>query len=76
MHTMQTEIERLPDLYRVVVVLRDLEGRTHEQAARHLSCPVGTVKSRLAHQPTELGKTIAIQDSLAGQLAGYGKTRS
>jgi membrane fusion protein (multidrug efflux system) len=30
------------------VVLCDLEGRTHEQAARHLGCAVGTVKSRLA----------------------------
>ena len=42
------EIERLPERYRVPVVLCDLEGRTHEQAARHLGCPVGTVKSRLA----------------------------
>ena len=30
------------------VVLCDLEGRTHEQAARHLGWPVGTVKSRLS----------------------------
>jgi len=40
------EIERLPERYRVPVVLCDLEGRTHEQAARHLGWPVGTVKSR------------------------------
>ena len=30
------------------MVLCDLEGRTHEQAARHLGWPVGTVKSRLS----------------------------
>jgi RNA polymerase sigma factor (sigma-70 family) len=42
------EINRLPDRYREPVVLCDLEGQTHEQAARHLGCPVGTVKSRLA----------------------------
>ncbi len=42
------EIDRLPWRYRAAVVLCDLEGRTHEQAARHLGCPVGTVKSRLA----------------------------
>ena len=46
--TMHEEIERLPERYRVPVVLCDLEGRTHEQAARHLGCRVGTVKSRLA----------------------------
>jgi membrane fusion protein (multidrug efflux system) len=42
------EIDRLPVRFRVAVVLCDLEGRTHEQAARHLGCAVGTVKSRLA----------------------------
>jgi HlyD family secretion protein len=41
------EIDRLPERYRSPVVLCDLEGRTHEQAARHLGWPVGTVKSRL-----------------------------
>ncbi len=42
------ELDRLPGRFRVAVVLCDLEGRTHEQAARHLGCAVGTVKSRLA----------------------------
>ena len=42
------EIDRLPERYRAPVVLCDLEGRSHEQAARHLGWPVGTVKSRLS----------------------------
>jgi RNA polymerase sigma factor (sigma-70 family) len=42
------EIARLPERYRVPVVLCLLEGCTHEQAARHLGWPLGTVKSRLA----------------------------
>lgn len=46
--TLHEEIERLPARCRKPVILCDLEGRTHEQAARHLACPVGTVKSRLA----------------------------
>ena len=41
------EIDRLPERFRVPVILCDLEGSTHEQAARHLGWPVGTVKSRL-----------------------------
>jgi membrane fusion protein (multidrug efflux system) len=41
------EIGRLPGRFRVAVVLCDLEGRTHEQAARHIGCAIGTVKSRL-----------------------------
>jgi HlyD family secretion protein len=42
------EIGRLPERFRSPVVLCDLEGRTHEQAARHLGWPIGTVKSRLS----------------------------
>ena len=42
------ELNRLPDRYRVPIVLCDLEGRTCEEAARHLGCPIGTIGSRLA----------------------------
>ena len=42
------EIARLPERYRVPMVLCGLEGLTQEQAARRLRWPVGTVKSRLA----------------------------
>jgi HlyD family secretion protein len=42
------EISRLPGRFQAPVVLCDLEGRTHEQAARHLKWPIGTVKSRLS----------------------------
>jgi RNA polymerase sigma factor (sigma-70 family) len=42
------ELGRLPERFRAPIVLCDLEGQTHEQAARQLACPVGTVKSRLA----------------------------
>jgi len=41
-------LERLPHRYRAPLVLCDLEGQTHEQAAAQLRCPVGTVKSRLS----------------------------
>ena len=42
------ELAKLPDRYRAIVVLCDLEGRTYEEAARELSRPIGTIKSRLA----------------------------
>ena len=41
------EIRRLPEKYRAVVVLCDLERQSHEDAARQLNWPVGTVKGRL-----------------------------
>jgi RNA polymerase sigma factor (sigma-70 family) len=42
------EVELLPQGLRAVVMLCYLEGLTHEQAARRLGWPVGTVRSRLA----------------------------
>lgn len=44
---LHAEIDRLPERYRVPVVICDLQGLTHEKAARHLGWPVGTVKIRL-----------------------------
>jgi RNA polymerase sigma factor (sigma-70 family) len=42
------EVARLPTKLRVAFVLCHLEGRSNEEAAGELRCPVGTVLSRLA----------------------------
>jgi RNA polymerase sigma factor (sigma-70 family) len=42
------EVERLPEKYRLPVILCYLSGQTTEEAARRLGCPRGTVLSRLA----------------------------
>ncbi len=53
------EIDQLPDRYRIPVVLCDLEGRTYEEAARHVGCLVGTLKSRLARGRQRLRERLA-----------------
>lgn len=42
------ELSRLPDRYRAVVVLCDLEGRTRKEAAQQLGVPEGTVAGWIA----------------------------
>lgn len=45
---LREEVSRLPDSYRLPVVLCYLEGKTNQEAAAQLSCPVGTIKGRLS----------------------------
>jgi RNA polymerase sigma factor (sigma-70 family) len=52
------EISRLPDNYRAVIVLCDLEGKTRSQAAQQLGWPEGTVAGRLARARTTLAKRL------------------
>ena len=42
------EVARMPEKYRMPVILCELEGKTHRQAAEQLGWPVGTVSSRLS----------------------------
>ena len=53
------EIEKLAERHRRPIVLCDLEGLTHEQAARLLGTPVGTIKSRLARGREQLRRRLA-----------------
>jgi len=40
-------IASLPENYRQVILLRDVEGMAYQEIAEILDCPVGTVKSRV-----------------------------
>ena len=48
------EIRRLPERYRVPLVLCHLEGLRHDEVAKRLGCPVGTVESRLSRAREQL----------------------
>jgi C-terminal peptidase prc len=60
------EINALPERYRSPVVLCYLEGRTYEEVAARLGCPLGTVAVRLARA----------RDRLRARLARRGVTLS
>ena len=66
------EIDRLPWKYRAPVTLCYLQGLTHDEAARRLDWPIGTVKGRLARARTTLGARLSRRGitSAAGAVAG------
>jgi RNA polymerase sigma factor (sigma-70 family) len=53
------ELSRLPDKYRLAVVLCDLEGRTRRDAARELGVPEGTLSGRLTTARRTLARRLA-----------------
>ena len=63
------ELSRLPDHYRGVVVLCDLEGMTRKEAACQLGIPEGSVASRLARARVMLAKRLTQRGVLGGLLA-------
>lgn len=42
-----TAVQSLPDDFRTVILLCDIEGLTYEEIADFIDCPIGTVRSRL-----------------------------
>jgi RNA polymerase sigma factor (sigma-70 family) len=52
------ELSRLPDKYRVAIVLCDLEGKARKEVARQLGLPEGTVASRLTRARAILAKRL------------------
>jgi RNA polymerase sigma factor (sigma-70 family) len=60
------ELNRLPDKYRIPIVLCDLEGRSRKEVAQLLSIPEGTLSSRLA----------TARKKLAERLTRHGPTLS
>jgi RNA polymerase sigma factor (sigma-70 family) len=52
------ELSRLPSIYRIVILLCDLEGRTRREAAQQLGLPPGTIAARLTRGRALLAKRL------------------
>lgn len=45
--TVQGALDELPEELRIAIVLREFEGMSYEEIANAMSCPIGTVRSRI-----------------------------
>lgn len=61
---LQAALNELGEPYRVVFVLRTVEGLTYEEIAEIAGCPKGTVKSRLNHARRALHERLRDQGIL------------
>jgi RNA polymerase sigma factor (sigma-70 family) len=63
---LERAIATLPDHQRVVLVLHDVEGFTHEEIARELGCAEGTSKATLsrARQAVRMGMTEGVRNAV------------
>jgi RNA polymerase sigma-70 factor (ECF subfamily) len=68
---LERAISGLPDPFRVVVVLVDVQGLTYRDAAELLDVPVGTVRSRLARARSALQKALWMHGREAGLTAEH-----
>jgi RNA polymerase sigma-70 factor, ECF subfamily len=62
----EAAVDSLPDVFRVVVILADIQGLTYGEIAADLGIPVGTVRSRLARGRGLLQKALWQQACDAG----------
>lgn len=55
---LQKAVDDLPEVFRVPVILSDLEGLSYHEIAEVLGVPIGTVRSRLARGRSQLQKAL------------------
>lgn len=62
-------LEELPDVYRTILIMIDMNDFDYAEAANALRIPLGTVKSRLARARLQMGKKL--RDTKNTQLRLY-----
>jgi RNA polymerase sigma factor (sigma-70 family) len=63
------ELDRLPEHYRLAVVLCELQGRSRKEAAAELNIPEGTLSSRLATAKRKLAERLTRRGVTASAAA-------
>ena len=66
-------IDALPDNFRIVIALSDIEGFSYQEIAETLEIPVGTVRSRLARGRSILQKSLWDYAQTVGLAPGHAR---
>jgi RNA polymerase sigma-70 factor, ECF subfamily len=64
-------LDALPDCYRSVVILVELQGYSYVEAAETLAVPLGTIRSRLKRARSRLQRALWEQARAAGLATGF-----
>lgn len=67
---LQRAIDALPDAYRIVIVLVEVQGYTYQKVSDLLGIPLGTVRSRLNRGRASLQKAFWVRAGEAGLTDG------
>lgn len=59
-HSVYNSIEQLPEDLKEAIVLRELEGMSYEEIAEAMSCPIGTVRSRIFRAREAIEKKLRV----------------
>ena len=57
-------IKSLPEEHRIVIILRDIQGFSYEEISKIVSCPEGTVKSRINRARQSLKEILKVKKEL------------
>lgn len=66
--TVQRALTRLPEEYRIAIVLKDIRGHSYEEISKILSCSLGTVKSRLSRGRNLLKEILVKEEQTFGKI--------
>lgn len=69
---LERALDALPEVFRLPVILSDLEGFSYQEIADILHVPVGTVRSRLARGRSQLQRALWQQAREAGFSSAAG----
>lgn len=66
---MERALDALPEVFRIAIVLVEVQGYSYGEAAELLGVPIGTVRSRLARARAQLQRALWQHAKDAGLLA-------